>query len=118
MIVIRLEMWPGGREENKYELGTGTITNVGTGTEERGQYRIQLLKCARYAKTAGVWKRGVVLNFPRQRLGPWDLLLRCLIACCGDRSELDVTQLVGVNPPHAMPESVGLASEPDPEATA
>lgn len=117
MIVIRLEMWPGGREENKYALGTGTITNVG-GSDERGQYRIQLQKSARYAKTPGVWKRAVVINFPRLRLGPWDLLLRGLIACCGDRSETEVTDLTGVNPLSALPDTTGLASDADPEATA
>jgi hypothetical protein len=116
MIVIRMEMWPGGREEQRYELGTGTITNVG-GTDQRGQYRIQLQKSARHAKAAGIWKRGVVLNFPRLKLGPWDLLLRGLIACCGDRSDVEVTQLAGVNPASTIPDDVGLRSDPDPETT-
>ncbi len=85
MIYIRMEMWPHGDKGKAYLLGEGMIANVG-GDDERGDYDVRLLKSERYAKTPGVWKRGKVMQFPRLRLGPWDLLLRALRACIADRN--------------------------------
>lgn len=66
-------------------LGEGTICNVG-GTRSVGRYRVELFKWAR-AKSAGVWKKAWVDGFPRQRLGHWDLLLRCLHSAIGYRND-------------------------------
>jgi len=86
MIVIRLEMWPKGDESRKYPLGEIRVTNIG-GDAQRGDYAIELMKSASHgAKRPGVWRRGIVKNFPRLRLGQYDLLLRGLIACIGGRS--------------------------------
>lgn len=86
MIVIRIEMWPLGDESRKRELGVGHIINDGNGSVERGDYRVELLKSPEYAKSPGIWKKGRVQNFPRLRLGPWDLLFRALAATVGDRN--------------------------------
>lgn len=88
MIVVRIEMWPRGNEKRKYPLGEIRIANVG-GTEASGDYSVTMLK--RHRKS--VWKTGHVHAFKRKRLGPYDLLLRSLIACIGDRAPKDVAQV-------------------------
>lgn len=88
MIYIRIEMWPGGFKERARLLGEGTITNTG-GNPDRCDYELELKKSPEYAKPGNVgkpWKRGLVSNFPRLKLGPWDLLLRGLAAAIGDRN--------------------------------
>lgn len=85
MIRVLVEMWPGGSEERKRVLGEAFITNVG-GNTTTGDYEVKLMKSAEYATKPGVWKRGRVDGFPRQRLGPWDLLLRALVATVGGRN--------------------------------
>jgi len=83
MIVITVELWPGGLEQHKELLGTGIIANDSTGTDTRGNYRYcfskrgetiaQLLKKKAW-KFGRAWKTGTVLNFPRKQLNAWDLL--------------------------------------------
>ena len=88
MIHITIEMWPGGDKTKSKLLGEGYITNQG-GTREVASYYVQLLKSPEYAKPGNegqLWKDGNVSGFPRQRLGPWDLLLRSLLASVGYRS--------------------------------
>lgn len=85
MIVVRIELWPGGREAEKREIGVARIANVG-GTETVGDYDVRLLKSPEYAKNPGLWRRGRVEGFPRKRLGPWDLLYRALRATIGERN--------------------------------
>jgi hypothetical protein len=78
MLVIKIEIWPLGQESLKRELGTAYIANDISGDRTTGNYNYRLMKSPEYAKRPGVWKRGRVENFPRQRLGPWDLLFRAL----------------------------------------
>ena len=87
MIVVRLELWPQGDASKAQDLGTATIALAG-GTAERGDYEVRLLKGRRYAKRAGVWRKGRVRGFPRRsrRHGPWDLLYRALAATVRDRN--------------------------------
>lgn len=40
MLVVRIEIWPLGRESAKRTLGTAVIGNDGTGTPETGSYRV------------------------------------------------------------------------------
>lgn len=105
MIVCKIEMWPGGREDHprKRELGRIMIANVG-GSAERGDYEVVIPKSGEYAKSPGIWKRGRVSNFPRLRLGPHDLLLRALIACIGERSKHEMIQRGGADLTDAPPE--------------
>ncbi len=82
MILVRLILRSAidGHEE---VLGEGTITNDGTGSHEVANYRVSLLKGARYSKRAGsVWKSGAVLGFRRQD-GPWRLLRDALCNVLG-----------------------------------
>lgn len=76
MVVVKVEMWPHGLENKKYELGVAHISNVG-GDGDYGDYDVTLFKSATYAKpkNAGlVYKKGAVLHFKRHR-GPWPLLM-------------------------------------------
>ena len=83
VIVIRIELWPKGDEKLARTMGVGTIENIGTGSADRGNYRVRLSKFG----GKGTWKRGYVRDFPRTRLGPWDLLFRALSAIVGHRNE-------------------------------
>ncbi|HUX16645.1 MAG TPA: hypothetical protein VMW52_09250 [Phycisphaerae bacterium] len=91
MIVIRVELWPGGDETRAEDLGTARIVNtvaasVASGGE-LGDYRVELLKGARYSRRAGeIWKACTVTGFPRRGLGPWDLLFRGLRDLVGYRN--------------------------------
>lgn len=87
MIIVKIELWPGGFEDHpqKRELQRIFIANVG-GTAQVGSYDVVIPKSAEYAKRPGIWRKGRVTGFPRLRLGPADLLFRALAACVGDRN--------------------------------
>ncbi len=85
MLVCKIEMWPKGDEATKYLLGEVRIAPIG-GDRHLGHYSVELMKCAKIAKREGVWRSSKVLNFQRMLQGPYDLLLRALIACVGSRS--------------------------------
>ncbi len=87
MIVVRIELWPKGDESRKVDLGTCRITNDGSEKQnaEAGNYSVVLTKGRLYSKNLGIWRTGHVFDFPRKRLGPWDLLLRALQATVGSR---------------------------------
>lgn len=87
MLVCKIEIWPKGDESRKYGLGEVRIANVG-GDHKIGHYKVELMKSEHIAKRSGVWRKGQVLNFHRLALGPYDLLLRALIACIGSRSHV------------------------------
>lgn len=83
MILIKVELWPGGDANLKRDLGQALIYNDGRGTLESGDYQVRLYK---WGKSKSVWKTGSVKDFPRKRLGPWDLLYRALKEIVGDRN--------------------------------
>jgi hypothetical protein len=88
MLVVRIELWPFGDQTKARLLGEGRICNEG-GDQNTGEYSVNLLRSPEYAKQANVgksWRKGRVFGFPRLKLGPWDLLLRCLVAAVGDRN--------------------------------
>lgn len=84
MLVIRVELWPGGCESAKRVLCEGTIVNDGSGTQTLGNYRVKL---GRSPHIEGkIWKRGRVEGFNRKKRGCWDLLQLSLNACLGKRN--------------------------------
>lgn len=91
MLKITIELLPGGYESKKRILGTMTIVNdLSSNGPTVGNYIIKIFKWAdKYKKCrkSNVWKRGTVKNFPREKLGPWDLLLRALQNTIGDRNK-------------------------------
>lgn len=100
MMVVIVEMWPGGREQNKRELQRMTIANIG-GTATSGDYRVRVPKSAEYSSKPGstfsgrTWRTAVVRAFPRKKLGPVDLLLRALVALVADRNASALASYAG-----------------------
>ena len=74
MIVIRIEMWPHGREEGKYELALMTLGNriMRTITNaRRGDYDVKLFRRPKKGKftdphKAKPLREGVVEDWPRE----------------------------------------------------
>lgn len=83
MIYVRIELWPHGSQENAELLGEAKITNIGSGTPTRGEYKY-LLRGKHGSKGL---REGSVSNFPRKRLLAWDLLYRVLRSAFGVRNE-------------------------------
>ena len=82
MLVVRIELWPGGDESRKRILGLAHIINDGTGDENTGNYVVRLF---RWGSDGRIWKSAQLFGFKRKRLGPWDLLLSALNATIGNR---------------------------------
>jgi hypothetical protein len=93
VIVITVELWPGGLELGKETLGVAVIANDGHGTPDIADYDVWLGKRGhddphRLIRTKShQWKTGRVAGFPRQRLGAWDLLYRALHQIVRDRNQ-------------------------------
>ncbi len=83
MIVVRVEIWPGGNRDRRRHLGTAAITNNACGTETRGSYVARFFVAGKRKKT---WHVTNVNGFPRTRLLAWDLLFRALRNVCGKRN--------------------------------
>lgn len=79
MIVVTVEMWPGGDKSKRYLLGIATITNDATGTREIGNYdatfsdQVNIVKGGAMPENLLV-HAGRVENFDRQRRNVWQLL--------------------------------------------
>src|SRR5262245_34111022 len=71
MIVVKVELWPGGSEARKRSLGIAFIVNDGTGTKALGNYNVMLGKM-RDATQA--YRIGKLKGWPR-RGSPWNLLM-------------------------------------------
>jgi hypothetical protein len=85
MIRVTIEMLPHGMELGRHTIGVIEIANDGTGTVDVGNYDVKLTKEPPIAKTRGTWRKGVVRNFPRRTLGPYDLLYRALTVTLAGR---------------------------------
>jgi hypothetical protein len=75
MIVIKVELWPRGYESRKREIARMHVTNKGTGTATRGDYKIQVMRKGSDDK---VQREGEVLNYPRQSYSVWKLIQKAL----------------------------------------
>jgi hypothetical protein len=87
MIVVRMELWPGGDKARAEDLGIMQITNDETGTADEGNYMYLILKSPKYAQRPGIWRQGRIEGFPRRSraAGPWDLLRGILNDALGPR---------------------------------
>jgi hypothetical protein len=70
MIVIKLELWPGGDSSHSRPLGLICIANDGTGDDERGNYDVAASDCKDVRKP---YKAGKVKGF-RRKWSPYRLL--------------------------------------------
>lgn len=85
MIKVTIELIPAwGDESNSQHLGTAWIVNDGVGGLDLGNYDFALSK---WGEPEATWRKGRIEGFPRQRLGPWDLLFRILRVAVGSRNK-------------------------------
>ena len=82
MLRVTIEFVPYGDESKAHVLHTAAISNDGVGTPERGNYRYTL-----NSKQQRAWRKGRIKEFPRLRLGAWDLLYRVLAQAVSLRNE-------------------------------
>lgn len=80
MIVVKIEMWPGGFEDQSYPLGTMVIVNDGTSTNpHRGNYDVWKLYASEKIRSfRNKPPKGRVDNWPRHSYTVWQLIKRCL----------------------------------------
>ncbi len=78
MLVIKIELWPGGDESRASLVSEARLFNDGSHPDHprRGNYEVRLGGQGRGA--GRVWRRGRVENFARRSVGPWELLRRAL----------------------------------------
>jgi len=77
MLVVKVELWPGGCEERSREIGRMLIDNTTYERDaRRGDYRIRLMR--KGART--VQRSAKVLNYPRLSYPVWKLVRRALRA--------------------------------------
>lgn len=75
MIVVKVELWPLGFESKKRELGRMHISNQGSGSAKRGDYKVQVM---RKGTKGTVQREGEVKNYPRLSYNVWRLVTRAL----------------------------------------
>lgn len=85
MIVVKLEMWPGGDEARAYTLGRTYIWNEGTTDDpSKGNYGVAVMrKGCEYSHPINASARtrsGEVKNYPRLSYNVWRLIIRALKA--------------------------------------
>jgi hypothetical protein len=90
VIRVTVELLPKGDESRKRHIGSIEIANDGTGTALKGNYMVRL---AKFGRPEATWKRGAVIGFARQSQGPYDLLLKALVATVGARNKRLVEML-------------------------
>lgn len=71
MIVIKVEVWPGGNEKRATEIARGTLANDLTGTEEKGNY------VAEFISKEGIL-RGRVTGLERKQNSIWRTIRHAL----------------------------------------
>jgi hypothetical protein len=94
MLVVKIEMWPHGRQEAAYEIGRTYIANDGTGDPGRGNYKVAVCRKGStevpreiypegHEKASGkpaAARRGEVHDYPRAAYNVWRLIARSLLA--------------------------------------
>ena len=86
MVVVTVDMWPGGDQKKAYRLGRTYIYNIdrdGLMPPDRGNYRVIVAKkgCedeVLYGAERNICRRGVVDNYPRLAYNMWRLVIRAL----------------------------------------
>lgn len=80
MIVVKIELWPGGDKEKARPLGVVTLFNDGTGDRATGNYNVIASHAGKFfGKKKEPYKKGRVVGFLRN-LSPYRLLFRALKA--------------------------------------
>ena len=81
MIVVNIEVWPGGDREKMRYIGTMVIANDGSGDKVRGNYIVSMSHAGiYYGKRKEPWKLGNVKNHLRS-LSPYHLVYKAIKSC-------------------------------------
>jgi hypothetical protein len=80
MIVLKLELWRGGNEKDKIELGRTFITNTG-GTQDLGDYEVRVCRRGMSKYEGPHTRTGNVSQYPRLKFNVWRLVIRALKDC-------------------------------------
>ncbi len=97
MIVVTIQLWPGGNRHDASELGRMYIANDGTGTHEHGNYQVAVCKKGAQAvpfpmnpSLSGkrATRYGRVESYPRERLPIWHLMLRAIKAAFPEAKDI------------------------------
>lgn len=68
MIVVKIELHPGGEPEHKRLLGCIVAANDGTGTTEAGNYCVGITHTGkRLHSSSACWKSAIVKGFNRRK---------------------------------------------------
>lgn len=86
MVVVKIELWPLGQQDQARLIGCAIITNDGTGNIISGNYDVCLRHSGEYAGKKGIWKQGRVENHKR-RLSPYHLVYKALKAALNIRGD-------------------------------
>jgi hypothetical protein len=80
VLVIRVELWPGGDERRKRELALMTIANDGTGDIKTGNYVGSVFRKGALAEdcTKRPLRSAEVKGYKRLNLHVWNLVARML----------------------------------------
>ena len=80
MVVVKIELWPGGDKRRRRPLGVLYITNDGSSESAAvGNYKVTASHAGKFFGKKGVFKQGRVLGFART-LSPYRLVCRALRA--------------------------------------
>lgn len=77
MVVVKIELWPGGDSSRAREIGRVNIANDMTRDQDRGNYNCALSHAGSYYGKPGAWKTSRVTNHLR-RLSPYHLVYQAL----------------------------------------
>ena len=80
MVVVKIELWPGGMEEKARILGICSISNDLSGNKDFGNYKVELSHAGKYILRKGMWKKGQ-LKHHRRSLSPYHLVYAAIKAC-------------------------------------
>jgi len=89
MIVLKIELWPGGDETRSKEIGRTYVYNDG-GTHDRGDYKVRvarknaptdlLSRAIIEANPKVILRTGEVKDYPRLSYNVWRLMIRALLS--------------------------------------
>ena len=91
MVVIKVELWPGGAEKLKRSLGRMEISWSIAKTKLLGR-RAYVYKLFKWRPENSIWKEGHIVGHEAKNRGPWDLMFRCLFDAVASRNVIQQTK--------------------------
>jgi hypothetical protein len=85
MLVVKVDLWPGGREDLGHEIAAAYIWNE-SDLASMSDYSYELAEKPSSVTSSRTRAAGKVRSFPRRKLGTFDLLYRVLKDAVGDRN--------------------------------